>query len=233
VSCRFLFKEPNVKSRTIRRGDAVWLIVLLAQCACYAQERRNELPATNPAIEQFQFDLSNYEDVKRIHAIRNQLVTQATRILEGLKRGEYAPDDDVPRHAVEALRLLRTGDKRALAALCDNITLSSMVAGDPAPLDGLLAAEALVQIGDPARTAVFDSMRQALDRQNLLVRAHVLAGMDSPAIMRQHLNAAIEEQERREKTGGVPVNENFKGQLRLIESWLLDPAFLRAKANWP
>jgi len=212
---------------------------------CYAQERSKELPVTNPANGQYQFDLSEYEDVKQIQEIRHQVVNQATRILEGRKSGEYAPDDDVPRHAVKVLRLLRTGDKRALAALCDNITLSSMIADDPGPLTGFLAAEALVQIGAPARTAVFESMRLALDRQNLLLRAHVLAAMESPAIMRQHISAAIEEQERREETGGVPLNETYKetggvplnetykGQLRLLGEWLKEPSFLRAKHNWP
>jgi hypothetical protein len=223
-----------VTARSLRLVANVWLITLLAPVHCYSQERATEIPVRTQAIGDLQLDLSKYEDVQRFRAIRDQLVIHATRILERRKHGEFNADDDEPAHAVEVLRLLRTGDKRALAALCDNIELRSIVAGEPAPLDGFLAAEALVQIGDSrARAAVFDSMRQVLVRKNMLVCAHVLAEMESPAIMRQHIKAAIEEQERREKSGGVPVNENYKGQLRSIDSWLQDPSFLRAKQNWP
>jgi hypothetical protein len=72
---------------------------------------------------------------------------------------------------------------------------------ETAPLDEFFVAQGLVGLGGRARMAVFQSLRQPLDRKGLLIRAHVLSQMEPSTIMREYIRLALEDQEQREGVG--------------------------------
>lgn len=218
--------------RSVSITATLWAIGALEPC--FSQERPAEAPNKYAAASNFPFSLSKYEDVQRLRAVRNLAATEATRVLEKRRRGEFTDEHDEPARAVEVLWMLRCADQKALVALCDNITMESITAGEAIPLDGFLAANALIAIGGPrVREAVLDSIHKQLDRKGLLIRAHVLAKLDPASIAREHLRLALEDQEHREKINAIAVNETYKSNLRLMDEWLNDPQFLADIKNWP
>jgi hypothetical protein len=184
----------------------------------------------------FQFSLSRREDVSRLVKVRNMAMLEATLALEKLARKEYTRDDDEPHYAAKVLVAIGGGDSRALAALCDNIlTLRGIDDEGGSPLRDFKAAQALVHIGGSrVRRAIFDSLRQPLDRRALLIRAHVLAELDPPHIMCEHIKLAIAAQEELHR---VMVfrdhDEQYLSNLRQLHDWLKSPEFLEDRKNWP
>ena len=76
-------------------------------------------------------------------------------------------------------------------------------------------------------------MRRTVDRRGLLARAHVLAQIDSPHIACMHLRDVISQQEQDQANAAMAVNETYLANLRLLHTWLSDPAFLRDPRNEP
>jgi hypothetical protein len=131
---------------------------------------------------------------------------------------------------------LGVSHSRPLAALCDNLlTLKKRWDnGEPGPLIDFEAAQALVHIGGPrVRKAIFDSLRKPLDRRALLIRAHVLAELDPPQIMCEHIQLAIADQEYRQKINAEAIDEQYLANLRQLHDWLKDLEFLKDGKNWP
>jgi hypothetical protein len=183
----------------------------------------------------FLFSLASREDVARLIKVRDAAMLEATLALEKLSRKEYSRYDDAPHHAAKVLVAIGGGDARALAALCDNLlTLKAEDDEAGSPLTDFKAAQALVHIGGSrARRAILESLRKPVDRRGLLIRVHVLAQLDPPKIMRQHITMAIEDQEERQRIYAVAVDERYLGYLRQLRDWLNDPEFLEKPSNWP
>jgi hypothetical protein len=182
----------------IPRVLALSLVVL----AMAARDSIGQPPpnATGPADSaqwmreaEFPFSLSRLEDVNRLIKVRYIGTLEATLALEKLARKEYHNDHDEPHRAARVLVFLGGGDSRALAALCDNLlTLKGDTDGyeweGGHPLSDFEAAQALVTIGGRhVRQAIFDSLRKPQGRRDLLIRAHVLAELDPPPIMCEHI----------------------------------------------
>jgi hypothetical protein len=182
----------------------------------------------------FSFSLSRPDEVQRLFNIYDIAVLEATLILEKQSRQEYPELHRDPIQAARVLLMFRGGNSRGLAALCDNIDLPFGGLSEAVALDNLYIAQALARIGSPAvRGALLDSLRKPLDRKGLLIRAHVFNQMEPITVMREHLRLALEDQEQREKILAVNVDENYKKNLRLIDTWLSTPGFLRNSDNWP
>jgi hypothetical protein len=181
----------------------------------------------------FSFSLTQPDDANRIVKMRNIAVLEAILTLEHLARQELMSHDDEPKRAAKVLLVLGGGGQRGLALLCKHITMKGEGGSEAVPLDDFFVAQGLVGIGGQARKAIFESLREPLDRKGLLIRAHVLQQMEPPSIMREYIRLALEDQEQREGVGGIAVNEAYKGQLRLIEHWLQSPDYLQAPINWP
>lgn len=183
----------------------------------------------------YSFSLSRREDVDRLIMVRNLGALEATLALEKLTRNEYNRDDDEPHRAAQVLAWQGTVDSRALAALCDNILTLKGNDNEVFPLSGFKAAQALVHIGGSrARNAIFASLHQPLDRRGLLIRAHVLAEVDPPQIMCEHIKLAIAELERLHAAKVVDDNDDeYLANLRQLHDWLSDPEFLQNNKSWP
>jgi len=182
----------------------------------------------------FSFSLSRPEDVNRLFKVCRIGVLEATLTLEKLSRKEYTRDDDEPIRAAKVLLIFRGGGPRGLAALCSNIRMKGGGGSEAAPLDDFFVAQGLAGIGGRAvRGAIFDSLRGSQDWKGLMLKTHVLAQMEPPSVMQEHIRLAVEDQERREKSGGIPVDENYKHNLRRMGEWLKDPKFLDNPNNWP
>jgi hypothetical protein len=201
-------------------------------------------PDTNGPVESaqfmretgFWFSLSQPEDINRLARVRYIGVLEATLALEKLARKEYNREDDEPHRAAQLLVLLRASEPRALAALCDNL-LTLKGNGDTdggSPLVDFEAARALVAIGGTrVREAIFDSLRKPLDQRELLIRGHVLARLDPPPIMCEHIKMAIADQEERQRINAIPDDEQYLAKLRQLHDWLKGPQFLKDRQNWP
>jgi hypothetical protein len=182
----------------------------------------------------FSFSLSRPEDVNRLTKVCRLAVLEATLTLEKLSRKEYTREDDEPKRAARVLLIFRGGGPRGLAALCENMLLSFGEGSEQAPLADYYIAKGLAGMGGTGiRRAVFDSLRKTLEWRDLLIRGHVLAQMEPPTVMREHIRLALQEQEEREASRGVKVNEAYKSNLRQIDDWLKTPEFLRHPNNWP
>jgi hypothetical protein len=183
--------------------------------------------------EEFQFSFSRPDDIKRLTKLRNIGVLEAILTLEKLSRNEFTKYDDEPQLAAKGLLSLGGGGARGLKLLCQHITMKGGGGSEAVPLDDFFVAQGLVGVGGRARVAIFESLRQPLDRKGLLIRAHVLEQMEPRTIMREYIRLALEDQEEREKIFAVGVNETYKNNLRLIDEWLKDPEFLAHPKNWP
>lgn len=183
----------------------------------------------------FQFSLSRREDVDRLFKVRRIAMLEATLALEKLGRKEFSQHDDEPHHAANVLFAIGGGDSRALAALCDNILTLKGNDDETFPLRDYKAAQALVHIGGSrARKAIFESLRQPLDRRGLLIRAHVLAEVDPPQIMCEHIKLALAEQERLHASKVFAEHDDqYRANLRQLHEWLKTPEFLADIKNWP
>jgi hypothetical protein len=183
----------------------------------------------------FSFSLSRREDVDRLIKVRYIGTLEATLALEKLARKEYTSEHDEPHEAARVLVYFGASDSRALAALCDNLlTLKGSGDSDVGRLNDFEAAQALVRIGGTrVRQAIFDSLRKPLDRRGLVIRAHVLAKLDPPPIMCEHIKMAIADQEERQRINAVAEDEPYVARLRQLHDWLNAPQFLADPTNWP
>ncbi|MCI0361547.1 MAG: hypothetical protein L0211_23940 [Planctomycetaceae bacterium] len=184
----------------------------------------------------FSFSLSQKEDVGRLARVRYNGVLEATLALEKLARNEYNREDDEPHRAAQLLVFLGASEPRALAALCDNLlTLKGVDDEGGSPLSDFKAAQALVHIGGTrVRQAIFDSLRRPLDRRELLIRAHVLAKLDPPQIMCEHIKMAIAHQEELHRSKVFRDHDDqYLANLRQLHDWLKDAEFLKDRRNWP
>lgn len=215
---------------------ALLLFLAITQGALLGQAEHDATTSARWMREaHFSFSLSRREDVKRFATVRDIAVLEATLVLEKFARQEYSNDDDEPKQAVKVLMMSGGSSSRALTALCTNIlTVKSGRGDEVGPLIDFIAAQALIAIGGrPARTAIFDSLRQRLDGRELLIRAHVLAQMEPRSIMREHIRLALEDQEHRESVAAARIDENYKSNLRQMDEWLREPEFLANRNNWP
>jgi hypothetical protein len=120
-----------------------------------------------------------------------------------------------------------------IAALCANIVTLRGNDDEEFPLRDFKSAQALVHIGGSrARQAIFESLRQPIDRTGLLIRAHTLGEIDPPQIMCEHIKMAIAKEENRQKAK-LSVDEQYLGKLRILQDWLSNPEFLEDRQNWP
>lgn len=180
----------------------------------------------------FSFSLSQEVDVGRLARVRYSGVLEATLALEKLTRKEFSSEDDEPYRAARLLVFLHAREPRALAALCDNLlTLKGDHDGfgweGGHPLSDYRAAQALVAIGGThVRQAIFASLRKPLDRRAILIRAHVLAELDPPQIMCEHIKLAIADQEERQRIGAIAVDEQYLASLRQLHDWFKAPKSL-------
>ena len=182
----------------------------------------------------FAFSLSRPEDVKRVIMVRDIAVLEAILALEKVSRKELTRHDDEAIQAAKVLLKLGGGGPRGLAALCNNITMKGGGGSEIGPLDDFFVAQGLAGLGGRgARGAIFDSLRGPQDWKGLMLKTHILAQMEPGSVMQEHIRLAVEDQERRERTGGIPVDENYKHNLRRMAGWLNDQKFLEDSNNWP
>jgi hypothetical protein len=210
------------------------LLALVPFSICVAQDSDVPMRTEEFNFLNAEFSLTRYDDLRRLLELRERIVAEATLALERRSKGQVNSEADEPRRAAKALTLLRSTDERALAALCENLTMSSIATLDVDPIMSLPAARALIAIGGkPAREAVFESLRKQIDRRELLIRAHVLSRMDPPHIMVLHIQQAIAEQQELQKNLADKGGEHYLANLRQIDSWLKEPNFLDNPKNWP
>lgn len=159
---------------------------------------------------------------------RKKVEREAIGMLGRRANGE-AVKERVVCDAARLLGAIRSEDFTALKVLSQNLDLYEAIAGEPAqPLDGFVAAQAVVQIGGlRAFAGVLWSLKRPLNRKDLLIRAHILSQFDEPKIMNWRLEHPVSTANT--DTDPATCRANFEEVRKLVSS----PDLVKDRSNWP
>lgn len=201
-----------------------WLIVTCGCCPSPSQGSSLVLGMANPrgVAESSDNDWRQYEVVA---SHRDQVIESAIRRLEGAG----GADEEELSECATALGRLRANDKRAIAALGSHLSVESLVVGEPGPLSGLSAANALSDIGGgKVADELIRALRQRRSNREILIIAHILRRSDAATIGLARVNAAINAE-----TASDEPDKRYLKQLEDVRSWLERPMELGEYTNWP
>lgn len=214
-------------------GSALSLVVfslaaLVLQVGCNPQSGPSTTTAQPHAHPVIDYALNNAAATEDLVKRREVAINTAVRVLMMRSEGKHVEESLADRSA-SLLGGLRAGENSAIGALIANLDLSSVVVGEPGPLEGLVAARSLCQIGgnEVAKELLY-SFRKRRTKKEILITAHVLVSCDSVEVTAYRVGLAIDA----ERAGPIPDTE-YLSQLDALRSWLDTPATLRKPENWP
>jgi len=204
----------------------VAIIVVLLGSQTYGQQR---LPLETNGIpdnqyERTGFSITDVPDATRHLRWREVAINDCCRILSERLEGKLTDaGQSLAGKAANLLGRLRATDQNAVNLLCQNLTLRPDRYYPPHPLNGYMAAEALIDIGGPrVACKVIEYLKEPRTETELLLCAQVLHKNDEREITFERMRLASE-QARAEMTRDA--HEGFERNLSLMRKYLNEPRF--------
>lgn len=141
-------------------------------------------------------------------------------------------DSHLACHAAKMLGKLHAGDSDAPRLLVRNILLESIDRGEPGPLDGLVAAQALVRIGGKnVIEELLNGLENSLSRRELLIYVNVFHDLEGQEFAVVRIQFELDKLAKK-KVLSEELQQK-KRNLSQLKTWLCDPDFLKKAENDP
>ena len=210
------------------------LLVLMLICVPSTGQEKPKAPlsgsspyGTSQQAQVVRFDIHDPEEVLRFARLRKSVEWEAIGALQQRALGKPV-ENHVACAAADLLGKIGVDSEASIAALCDNVSLNSGKHSELRPLAGFVAADVLIAIGTKnAVQGVFKSMSVRRSRKEMLIFAHVLRGIDDPAITWLRCEAA------RDAAPADAEHADYREAVEKLGLAVNNPSLVKDLANWP